>query len=572
MSWTLLLSFVLIVTVEGQTTFTNFCTAFTEGDLTAVSGGCKVFSDINSPGSLQTNTNSYWQTGSYQTPTSASNDFNSVTGGYVELYLGTNIGNEVNLHFDLKASYIRTDVHQGTVFSIGEFHFNANKMPAGYGSDNQWHNYYVTLSGSSYTVFVDGVFRSSGTYSGSGPAADWAAGAGSGSCTRNRHLLFGAHPSTSTTYRRVTGTLRNVRVYQGSSYSGCARMASSNWCNNGDVIMLNSATSAALCMANCEGYIAAYGLSDGGCCNWCGGASCTNENGDGSYQACSINDGGTQTTWTDGAKYTSTDCTATTPNPTPAPTPAPTPNPTPAPTPNPTPNPTPAPTPNPTPAPTPNPTHDPTPSPTAVPTPAPSYHPTSVPTSLPTSLCAPGFGGFPCEECVAGTFSSSHNVESCEQCPKGKYMTISGATKCEPAPAGTYVDVTGSSFPALCPPGTFGVLADASSEDNACVPCAAGSFSIQQAATTCTLCAAGFNQSLVGATSCQPCPAGHFSFLGHSTCLPCPQGAFSPGGWDFCMPCTPGSFASSEGSSQCTPCGTGTEQAASGAIHCDKCS
>ena len=123
-----------------------------------------------------------------------------------------------------------------------------------------------------------------------------------------------------------------------------------------------------------------------------------------------------------------------------------------------------------------------------------------------------------------------------------------------------------------CPMGTY-----SSPSVTGCVPCPAGTYSLQASASNsdaCQRCAAGTWSSVVGASAasvCTQCPANTYSSAtasnSQANCLQCPQFGVSPAGstsisqcscgvgyYAFngnCTQCLPGNFCANGGSNQC---------------------
>ena len=135
-------------------------------------------------------------------------------------------------------------------------------------------------------------------------------------------------------------------------------------------------------------------------------------------------------------------------------------------------------------------------------------------------------GSVACENCAAGSFSSSSKSITCSSCGAGSF-SADGASICTPCPPDTFASSMSATScspcgPSLhagpgssvCIPCTWCSVCTAGSYTIAtgCVACDPGSYSIQSNVTACTACAAGFYGSQAGlrsGTCTATCPRGY---------------------------------------------------------------
>ena len=119
---------------------------------------------------------------------------------------------------------------------------------------------------------------------------------------------------------------------------------------------------------------------------------------------------------------------------------------------------------------------------------------TACPTSLPSRegmacymfSCRLGYGwvdGVGCEECEAGTYSDTEDMQGCKQCEPGTYNELSGMTSCIACPSGKWSDALGVANVTMCsscPEGLHNPT-EGGNSIQACVPCKAGYYSPNEA-------------------------------------------------------------------------------------------
>ena len=168
-----------------------------------------------------------------------------------------------------------------------------------------------------------------------------------------------------------------------------------------------------------------------------------------------------------------------------------------------------------------------------------------------------GGGGFTCEGCTAGSYSSAPNASACTLCAPGKYGNATlGASEAAACVA--------------CGPGTFSVAAGAA---GACTACPIGTVQSTTGNTSCLVCAVGTFAAQVGRSVCAACAAGTYaSARGAELCIPCPLGNFSDReGQTGCAECRPGTFSGQVGGSTCAACAAGTYLSSAGGRNANDC-
>jgi hypothetical protein len=174
--------------------------------------------------------------------------------------------------------------------------------------------------------------------------------------------------------------------------------------------------------------------------------------------------------------------------------------------------------------------------------------------------------GAACQLCPSMTYQSGLASTSCRACPTALPEEL-GLTACPPCPEGTAFH---DGACRRCPDGLFSpkgldevicltcprnMWSDQSSDG--CRQCP--EFSTGPGGTNLSgcLCSAGRTlQTVQAAPFCVPCPAGSYSLQGGKACLPCPNGTFSGLGAGVCSACPPRS-ASRTGATACFLCRVG---------------
>ncbi len=136
------------------------------------------------------------------------------------------------------------------------------------------------------------------------------------------------------------------------------------------------------------------------------------------------------------------------------------------------------------------------------------------------STCAAGkyWNGVSCQNCAAGSYSSSANVTSCTQCSTGTYQPSAGQTSCLSCNgANQYQDSTGQTSCKTC---------GANSAPNSShTKCDAVAVACPSACKTC----------VSGTTNCASCNDG--KYLDGTTCASCPTGCKKCTGANSCQEC-----------------------------------
>eukprot|EP00793_Prasinoderma_coloniale_P004413 PRCOL_00000173-RA len=177
-----------------------------------------------------------------------------------------------------------------------------------------------------------------------------------------------------------------------------------------------------------------------------------------------------------------------------------------------------------------------------------------------------------CEMCAPGTVQPLPGQRHCVECPPGWHQTLSGKARCEQCVPGTFNPHSGLGRECSpCPPGTYSYSRPEefrAATGGALAPAIMPSgvpphvYDPLAAAARCTLCPAGTHQPLerasLGADACLPCAAGTYSDDGAAHCTPCPLGTFNPysgqPGEASCKPCEPGACNDEEGAEYCWQC------------------
>ena len=182
----------------------------------------------------------------------------------------------------------------------------------------------------------------------------------------------------------------------------------------------------------------------------------------------------------------------------------------------------------------------------------------SIPTALNNSWCPASGAGV--AQCPA---SRAVGAAAPVPCPGGTLQVNVGMgfpSNCTACPVGSYGLNSGWVFPVCagtCQPGSYGRPCNSSRAvppvgcltlAEACVQCAAGSFSPVAGSAACQACPAGSWSNASGVAACIPCDAGRYSSQ---------TGASSP---SVCAACPPGTYTSDVGQSLagCVPCPRGT--------------
>ena len=169
-------------------------------------------------------------------------------------------------------------------------------------------------------------------------------------------------------------------------------------------------------------------------------------------------------------------------------------------------------------------------------------------------------------------------MSACMPCPAGTYglnLAASSISICAPCSAGEYSAKTGAaSFTTCrqCPAGTYSTKGGSSN----CTSCPEGSASSvvgSSSSEDCLSCDPGSFANATGQTSCDRCAAGSYQGQrGQSSCIRCSAGSSSAtSGMKQCILCEPGSFASVSGLAACEPCPPGTLQLEHGGTFCSQC-
>ena len=111
-----------------------------------------------------------------------------------------------------------------------------------------------------------------------------------------------------------------------------------------------------------------------------------------------------------------------------------------------------------------------------------------------------------------------------------------------------------------------------SNSSNACVPCAAGTFSIGRG-VTCSPCPRGTASNEIGVGECQVCPVGYAApELGSTSCTKCRPGTYAYKKWSTeCKNCPPDTFTQYFGAGSCSPCPLGYRSLGDGKGSCKGC-
>lgn len=160
-----------------------------------------------------------------------------------------------------------------------------------------------------------------------------------------------------------------------------------------------------------------------------------------------------------------------------------------------------------------------------------------------------------CVQCPNGQYRTSAQTE-CQACAAGKFST-QGAP-CQECPTGYFNVDTGQSVCQLCLAECDECAAGYKRQNNECVACLPGSFSLV-GQTTCQLCALGQYQPSSAAANCISCLPGQYQdTLGQATCKQCLKGFFQDQPTQgACHACPAGQYSDSLSSSECTYCPTG---------------
>lgn len=179
-------------------------------------------------------------------------------------------------------------------------------------------------------------------------------------------------------------------------------------------------------------------------------------------------------------------------------------------------------------------------------------------------------GGEPCVPCATG-FSAAANksitclactpgsalrpdLSVCVPCVAGRYAPESAATSCDPCPDGQVARHNGAAFCVRCEPGQSNGTDD--SGQPSCVDCPVGRAS--SGGEPCTLCATGFSAPTNKSLLCQACSPGRYLRTDTSECIACAIGRFAPdAAATSCGLCPAGQIASNPGSAFCTSCAPG---------------
>jgi hypothetical protein len=246
-------------------------------------------------------------------------------------------------------------------------------------------------------------------------------------------------------------------------------------------------------------------------------------------------------------------------------------------------------------------------------------------------LNAPVVQASSCTTCDAGAYSKGEGNTECTFCLPGKYQSATepktgdmsctpckcpdghvsaGCGKgdkgtCECAPAGKIAE----NFPmrqkiTKAPPGKYGPLS-CSSNMQAFILCAQGSYTADEGKSECDLCAPGTITTVAGQIKCDDCPGAKTTYKkGGTECLLCPEGKqtiadsnanitcvecapgkqqnknsgkcencdpgrYSSAANKTCVACAAQTYAASAGMAQCKACPKGKEALLIGAKKCD---
>ena len=177
-----------------------------------------------------------------------------------------------------------------------------------------------------------------------------------------------------------------------------------------------------------------------------------------------------------------------------------------------------------------------------------------------------------CADCPLGTYQNSLGSDGCLKCEPGM-LSNPTLTACGPCQPGEFADTKDQAC-RTCEPGTYAP----SAQENACLACAAGSFTNDMtAATECTPCQAGKSSTNAagenaGAGGCVVCPAGTSSSYGQFECTACSPGRYAPSNQSSsCTDCEAGKFQALLNATSCAPCAPGYLQVAAGQAACSMC-
>jgi hypothetical protein len=158
-----------------------------------------------------------------------------------------------------------------------------------------------------------------------------------------------------------------------------------------------------------------------------------------------------------------------------------------------------------------------------------------------------------CTNCSAGKSSTNGSI-TCIDCPVGKHAIYEGtATPCSDCHRGKYAAVTSmSSSCTHAQPGSYVSIYGASSS----TPCAAGTYTAQNASWNCTLCDLGTFNDVEGSTQCFYCPNGTSSNQNRTSCDICEAGKYShfKSTLSLCISCPVDYYQPSTHSANCLKC------------------